>query len=224
MNASEPLDFDVAEFRDTVQPSAVPWYHKASFYESMLACTACPCRGEATRVVPGMGKQDAELIFIGRNPGRDEDARGLPFVGRGGTELSKMMDALGVDRSKVGVLNIVKCYTKEDRAPKPIEVLTCTHLWLEKELDFFKRAIVLFPLGKEAVQLILGPSADSPGRREGYWVRVKLGARMFLVIPLNHPGYLLRARGKQMEFYNTTAPRVKGFMESNLPGVYARAR
>lgn len=217
------VEFDASEFIES-SPSNIPWYHTAPFYADLLACSACPCRAEASRVVPGVGTANAEIVFLGRNPGRDEDSRGLPFVGRGGFELDKMMSALGLDRSKVGIVNLVKCYTKDDRAPKPIEVLTCMELWLEKELAFFHKAKLIFPLGKEAVQAVLGPTALSPGRREGYLKLVRLKDRAFMVIPLNHPGYILRARGQQLEMYNATLPRVKAFMEKELAGVYARAR
>lgn len=205
--------------------SSEPQYHDAPFYLPLLNCKSCSCRPEAQRVIPGMGPKAASILFIGRNPGRDEDKRGLPFVGRGGGELDRMMEALGLDRLKVGITNAVKCHTTGDRAPKPPEIDTCTTLWLTKELEFFDQASIIFPLGREAVTVMLGPNAESPGKREGYWVRVEFAhMRVLYVCPLNHPGYILRARGMQMQMYNNTLPSVKQYMMENLQEAYGRSR
>lgn len=202
-----------------------PQYHQADFYPAMKACTACACRAEAMQVVPGIGPLSAEILFLGRNPGRDEDKSGYPFIGRGGNELDRMLMELDIDRQKIGIMNIVKCHTMGDRPPKPIEVTTCTNLWLGKELKLFSKAKIIFPLGKEAVQYMLGHDAVSPGKREGYWVKISDDkGRVFHVCPLNHPGYILRAPRFQNQMYNTTLPAVKKLLQLHHGEVYARAR
>jgi uracil-DNA glycosylase family 4 len=205
--------------------SQEPQYYDAPFYGDLKACTRCTCRGEATQVVPGVGPRDAEIIFAGRNPGGDEDRGGLPFIGRGGSELNRMCEALGIERTKCGIVNVVKCHTLGDRAPRKEEVETCVNSWLELELQFFHKARLIFPLGKEAIQVFLGFDAESPARREGYFVEIKgPGGRMFTVCPLNHPGYLLRARRYQVQMYNATLPMVKDSLEKGvLKDVLSRA-
>lgn len=205
-------------------PSKEPQYHDAPFYASLLGCTSCACRVEATKVIPGVGPKSASILFLGRNPGKQEDKAGAPFVGPGGDELTRMCEALGLDRMKVGILNAVKCHTTGDRPPKPIEIETCTNLWLVKELEFFDQATVIFPMGREAVTVMLGPNSESPGRREGYWMRVEHKDRVLNVCPLNHPGYILRARGMQMQMYNNTLPAVKKHLMANHKEAYERSR
>lgn len=205
-------------------PSNGPQYHDAPFYLPLLNCMACACRAEASKVIPGVGPKNAKILFIGRNPGRQEDKAGQPFVGPGGDELNRMLEAIGLDRMKVGILNAVKCHTTGDRPPKPIEIETCTSLWLTKELEYFDQASVIFPMGREAIAVMLGPNADSPARREGYWMRVEHAGRVFNVCPVNHPGYILRARGMQMQMYNSTLPSVKKYLMENLREAYDGSR
>jgi len=215
---------DISSFLGDNVPSDRDMYYNANFHDSLLACRACPIREEAARVIPGVGPADAKVIFAGRNPGIKEDDQGQPFVGPGGRELNKMLVALNLDRQDVGIINVVKCHTTDDRAPKDFEAEICTSNWLRKELAFFSQAILLFPLGHLAIKVFLGPTATSPAKHEGYLVNVALPnedpkdtrpARLLSIIPLNHPGYLLRQRGKGMEMYNNTLPRVKKIIMQN---------
>jgi DNA polymerase len=201
-----------------------PQYHESIFYQPLINCSACACRAEATKVVPGVGPQRAEIVFIGRNPGRNEDQIGLPFVGRGGGELDRMLQALDIDRQKVAIWNVVKCHTMGDRPPKPIEIETCTTLWLGKEIDTFNKVSIVFPMGREAIQVMLGQKAESPARREGYWMKVDYSGRILHVCPLNHPGYLLRNPSMQGRMYNLTLPAVKNHLMTEFRAVYERSR
>jgi DNA polymerase len=205
--------------------SGVSLYHEAPFYDDLKSCNKCSARAEAQQVVPGMGPKTAEIIFVGRNPGGEEDKQGFPFVGRGGGELNRMCIALGIDKTKCGILNLVKCHTTGDRPPKKEEIQICLTAWMPLELAFFDKAKIIFPLGKEAVQSFLGPNAISPGKSEGYWVKVRgPGGREFEVCPLNHPGYILRARAKQIQMFGATLPKVKDYLITNFPGVYERSK
>jgi DNA polymerase len=199
-------------------------YRHAPFYHDLLNCTACQCREEASKVIPGVGPQDARIIFAGRNPGGEEDNRGLPFVGRGGTELDSMLSDLGLSRAKVGIINVVKCHTDGDRAPKPIEIATCTNHWLKKELDFFHQAEIIFPLGVQAIQVFLGTGSVSPAKREGYWVKVESDGRVLNVCPLNHPGFLLRSRVHQLHMHEATLPHVRKHLIEHFKESYELSR
>jgi DNA polymerase len=212
-------------FGDTEKiASTEPQYHDARFYPSLMQCRACTCRAEASKVVPGVGPKSADFIFLGRNPGKQEDRLGAPFVGPGGEELNRMIDVLGLDRLKVAIFNAVKCHTLNDRPPKPIEIETCTTLWFQKELEYFDKASIIFPMGREAISVMLGPDAVSPAKREGYWMKVIHKERVLHVCPLNHPGYLLRARSYQMQMHNTTLPAVKLHLLEHFREAYERSR
>jgi DNA polymerase len=201
-------------------------YYDANFYLGLLKCRACGCRAEATQVVPGVGPKNAEIIFVGRNPGRDEDAAGQPFVGRGGEELNRMLAELGLDSMKVAILNVVKCHTMGDRPPRPIEIEACTELWLQDELRFFEKASIVIPMGREAINTFLGPTADSPAKREGYWVKVQIPGtdRILNVCPINHPGYILRSGGKKLQMYANTLPAIKKHLIERFPAIYENAK
>lgn len=201
-----------------------PQYHDAPFYHTLLDCCACAIRAEATKVVPGVGPQSAEFIFLGRNPGINEDKMGIPFIGKGGDELDRMLSALEIDRTKVLITNVNKCHTMGDRPPKPIEISACTTMWLGKELEFFNKVSIVFPMGREAVSTMLGPDAQSPGKREGYWVKLSFGDRILHVCPLNHPGYLLRTPSMQGQMYNNTLPAVKKHLLTHFRETYERSR
>lgn len=220
------MSFDTSIFGQTEGVKVdKPQYYHAQFYNDLKQCVACTCRAEATQVVSGDGPQDAKILFLGRNPGRDEDKRGLPFVGRGGNELERMLHELGLSRQAVGILNVVKCHTTEDRPPKPIEITACTTLWLPKELDLFQQAEIIFPLGVEATRVLLGSGAESTGRREGYWVKIQAdGGRTFAVCPLNHPGYILRSPRHATQMYNATLPAVKRHLMTFHKEAYERSR
>lgn len=205
--------------------SSFPMYHEAPFYGDLKACTRCTCRAEAYQVIPGTGLRNTGILFVGRNPGGEEDIEGQPFIGRGGTELTKMCKALGIDRFKCGILNIVKCHTLDDRPPRKEEIETCVSTWLPKEFEWFDQARIIFPLGQHAIQVFLGPKVESPAKREGYWVQVRgLDGKEYDICPLNHPGYLLRARGKQIQMYQATLPEVKKYLMKTHPEIYERSK
>jgi DNA polymerase len=133
----------------------------------------------------GAGNPRARLMFIGEGPGADEDRQGLPFVGRAGELLTKMIGAMGYAREQVYIANIVKCRPPGNRDPKPDEVATCRG-YLETQIDAIRPAVIV-ALGRIAAQTLLG--SDAPvGRLRGEWWQVR-------GIPLRvtfHPAYLLR--------------------------------
>lgn len=178
-------------------------FDKKSFKKQLLDdlyapyknCTLCPLGGMGRKnVVFGRGNPDANLLFIGEGPGRDEDEQGSPFVGRSGRLLSKTLDALGIDESEVYITNIVKCRPPNNRAPLPHEASICTKLLLEKQLQIIRPEIVC-TLGASALQSFLG-EAISISKARGIMHHHK-NLKLF---PTFHPAYILRNGTKLKEF------------------------
>lgn len=160
--------------------------------KAVLSCKKCPhLVGSRTQVVFGVGNAEAELMFVGEAPGADEDEQGEPFVGKAGQLLTKMIQAMGFERSDVFIANVLKCRPdmpageSGNRKPKPAEMATCLP-WLRDQIEIIKpRAIVA--LGATAVEGLLGDTSPMRDLR-GRWLE-------FQGIPVMvtyHPAYLLR--------------------------------
>ena len=148
-------------------------------------CRRCAlCRGRHT-VVFGDGDPNARLLFVGEGPGADEDAQGLPFVGRAGQLLNNMIAAMGLRREQVYIANIVKCRPPQNRVPEPEEANTCLPFLL-RQIDVIRPEVIV-ALGSTAATYLLG--AKSPlGALRG---RIH-HARGVKLIVTYHPAYLLR--------------------------------
>ncbi len=150
-------------------------------------CSACPLGTQGrSQVVFGSGNADARLMFIGEGPGKDEDAQGLPFVGRAGQLLTKIIEAMQLKREDVYISNVVKCRPPENRTPLPMESDTCKNLLLYKEIDIVKPKIIC-TLGATATQAILGDEIKITKARGIFF-----SFKGIPVIPTYHPAYLLR--------------------------------
>jgi len=135
-----------------------------------LACRACRLAESRQSVVFGDGSPTARLMFVGEGPGAEEDRRGLPFVGRAGELLDKMIRAIGLERGDTYIANIVKCRPPGNRDPEADEVAACRS-YLEGQIDAIRPA-VLVALGRVAAQSLLGN--DLPlGRQRGVWYEVR---------------------------------------------------
>jgi uracil-DNA glycosylase len=204
--------------------NVVPWL------DNLLACRACNARDEARRVVPGCGPLDAEIAIIGQNPGEDEDAMGVAFVGRSGSELDVWLEKLDLDRDKVMVTNAVKCHTLRNRTPTAREITTCKDRWLRQEIATFSKLAVLIPLGRSALQALLGSEkipGTAPAVMQPWWADIALDSddtRRLVMMPLPHPAYLLRSPNLRDKMYADVLPTVKTYLETQTPEVYARAR
>ena len=140
------------------------------------------------------GNPEAKLCFVGEAPGADEDAQGLPFVGRAGQLLDKMIGAMGLDPVKdVYVCNIIKCRPPENRKPEPIEIETCIP-YLHEQLAAVEPKVIV-ALGNTAVAALLNTKLGITKVR-GQW---KLYRGKVPVMPTYHPSYLLRASPQQGE-------------------------
>src|SRR6187551_3022012 len=117
-------------------------------------CTRCGLATGRTQVVFGVGRDDADLMFVGEGPGQQEDLQGIPFVGRAGQLLTQLIEGIGMTRTDVYIANVVKCRPPGNRDPQPNEIESCRP-YLEAQLDFVAPK-VLVTLGNFATKLLLG--------------------------------------------------------------------
>ena len=136
-------------------------------------------------VVPGIGKLEPDVMFIGEGPGADEDAQGLPFVGRAGELLTKMIAAMGYSREEVFIANVVKCRPPDNRKPTPQEMAACMP-YLKRQVEIVKPKTIV-ALGATAVQGLLNTTRGINALR-GHWMEFQ----GIPVMPTFHPAYLLR--------------------------------
>jgi uracil-DNA glycosylase family 4 len=148
-------------------------------------CTRCKLHRGRTKLVFGDGNPKAELVFVGEGPGRDEDAQGLPFVGRAGKLLTQMIEAMGLQRKDVYICNVVKCRPPENRTPEKDEVETCSPFLL-RQLDAIAPKVIVC-LGSVATQTLLETNRGISHFR-GQW----LDFRGRKLLATYHPAYLLR--------------------------------
>lgn len=153
--------------------------------EDMGDCTRCKLHQGRNKIVFGDGNPKAELVFVGEGPGADEDAQGLPFVGRAGKLLTQMIEAMGLLRKDVYICNVVKCRPPENRTPEPDEVLTCSPFLL-RQIDVIKPKVIVC-LGAVAAKTLLQTTRGISQYR-GEWQEWR-GRKL---IATYHPAYLLR--------------------------------
>jgi uracil-DNA glycosylase family 4 len=150
----------------------------------------CALRHTATRLVFADGNPEARVMFVGEAPGRDEDIEGLPFVGRSGKLLDRMIAAIGLDRSKAYIANVIPWRPPGNRTPTPQETQIC--------LPFIQRQIelvnpdVLVTLGNPSTQALL-QTREGIMRTRGKWLDYDTGTRTIRAIATFHPAYLLRS-------------------------------
>jgi DNA polymerase len=161
--------------------------------EEIGDCTRCKLSAARNKIVFGDGDANARLMFVGEGPGADEDAQGLPFVGRAGQLLDRMIAAMGLDPARdVYVCNILKCRPPGNRRPEPEEMAACFP-YLNEQLALVRPRVIV-ALGNTAVAALLDTKMGITKLR-GQW---KL-YRGTLVMPTYHPSYLLRPSPQQTE-------------------------
>ena len=149
-------------------------------------CQRCKLCSGRTHIVFGIGNPHAKLMFVGEGPGRDEDLKGEPFVGRAGQLLTDIITkGMGLKREDVYICNVVKCRPPENRNPEPDEVAACEP-FLKKQIDIVRPQIIV-GLGKFAVQTLLDSKVPI-GKLRGTWASYH-GIKL---MPTFHPAYLLR--------------------------------
>ena len=157
-------------------------------------CKRCKLHSERHHIVFGEGSSTSDLVFVGEAPGRDEDMRGKPFVGRAGQLLTDIIKAMGLERKDVYICNILKCRPPKNRNPEPDEIAACEP-FLIKQLDVIQPRVIC-AMGKFAAQTLLktGTAISMLRGRFHSYHGIKL-------MPTYHPAYLLRNPGAKKQVW-----------------------
>lgn len=194
----EPAPF-APDDRDQ-EPAAAPVTFIRSAADALTAiredlgdCVRCKLHAQGRKqIVFGVGNPSAELMFVGEAPGADEDEQGVPFVGRAGQLLTRMIEAMGFSRDEVYIANVLKCRPPGNRNPEPDEVAVCEP-FLFRQIDAIQPKVII-ALGKFAAHTLLktqDPISRLRGRVYEYRGRT--------LIPTFHPSFLLRSPGYKRE-------------------------
>src|SRR5919106_1361304 len=158
----------------------------AAIREDIGECVRCKlCSLGRKQIVFGVGNPNADLMFVGEAPGRDEDIQGIPFVGRAGQKLTQIIEAIGLTRDDVYIANVIKCRPPDNRNPEPDEVEQCEP-FLFRQIDTIKPKVIV-ALGTFAAKSLL-KTTDSISRLRGRVYDYR-GAKL---VPTFHPAFLLR--------------------------------
>jgi DNA polymerase len=179
----------------TAFPESVQAMELVAFHRDICECQNCPLGQTRQNFVFGSGNPRAEIMFVGEAPGADEDAQGLPFVGKAGQLLTKIIESTKTwKRQDVFICNVLKCRPPGNRTPQPEEVDQC-RLYLEEQINIIKPKLIM-ALGASAAQALL-KTKDSVGKLRNKWHDLK-------GIPLRvtyHPAALLRFDGYKKDVW-----------------------
>jgi uracil-DNA glycosylase len=169
-------------------------------------CTKCPLAAGRTQVVFGVGSPQADLLFVGEGPGREEDLAGEPFVGRSGKLLDRLMaEEIGLTRAECYIANVVKCRPPNNRDPAPKEIAACRP-YLDEQIELIGPSVIV-TLGNFSTKLLLESTQGIRALRGQVFERGR--AR---VVPTYHPAYVLRAGGEAMAEMRADLVRAKRLM------------
>jgi uracil-DNA glycosylase family 4 len=174
----------------------------------------CALKFTATRLVFADGNPQARVMFVGEAPGRDEDIEGLPFVGRSGKLLDRMMTAIGLDRTRAYIANVIPWRPPGNRTPTPQETQIC--------LPFIQRQIelvnpdVLVTLGNPSTQALLA-TREGIMKSRGRWFEYNTGTRSIRALPTFHPAYLLRSPSYKRMAWQDLRAIAKALEETKSP-------
>jgi DNA polymerase len=178
----------------TLLDPARKWDSWDDLEREALACTQCPlATAGRTQVVFGVGARDADLVFVGEGPGAEEDRQGIPFVGRAGQLLTRLIEGIDLSRDDVYICNVVKCRPPGNRDPLPDEIATCRP-YLEAQLGFLHPTVVV-TLGNFATKLLLDTKVGITklrGQEHPYRDDTAV------LIPMLHPAAVLRNGGSAL--------------------------
>lgn len=188
------VDIDVQDLRPTPASQEVDAMTLEDIRRDLGDCQRCKLARTRSRIVFGSGSQDASLVFVGEAPGFEEDKQGLPFVGRAGQLLTKIIESIGMKREDVYICNVLKCRPPNNRNPEAEEVETCSP-FLRHQLGAIRPKVVCC-LGTFAAQTVLGMRVPISKLR-GEFHEID-GVRYIATF---HPAYLLRNPEKKREVW-----------------------
>ena len=161
---------------------------------SIKGCNKCKLCNSRNNIVFGIGNKNAKIMFIGEGPGADEDAQGMPFVGKAGQLMNKAFEGIGLKREDVYIANIVKCRPPQNRNPEKDEAEACID-YLRNQVMIVKPKVIVL-LGNVALKNILGEEYGITKVR-GNWIEKK----GIWYMPTFHPAALLRDESKKIDFW-----------------------
>jgi DNA polymerase len=187
------VSFD--SLNDSSHPAAAAGTTLAEVAAAAQTCALCKLAGNRTQVVFGVGKADADLMFVGEGPGEQEDLKGEPFVGRAGQLLTQLIAGIGLTRDDVYIANVVKCRPPGNRDPQPDEIEACAP-WLDRQLELIRPKVIV-TLGNFATKLLL-QTKDGITKLRGREFAFARAGRHAVLIPTLHPSAVLRSGGKAL--------------------------
>ncbi|MFN3410624.1 MAG: uracil-DNA glycosylase [Exilispira sp.] len=152
-------------------------------------CTRCELSLKRINTVPGIGPIDSKVMIIGEAPGEQEDIQGLPFVGKAGQLLTKLLDNAGLQRDKIYITNCIKCRPPNNRVPSVKEMILCS-IHLKRQINLIKPDLIL-SLGATSIQFLLNKKVSITKIR-GTLIEAEIFGRKVLLFPTFHPSFLLR--------------------------------
>lgn len=170
--------------------------------EACKNCNKCKLCTGRKNVVIGTGNKNARIMFIGEGPGADEDAQGIPFVGKAGQLMNKAFEGVGLKREEVYIANVVKCRPPQNRNPEKDEADECRE-YLEAQIKLVNPEIIVL-LGSVALKNVLGEEYGITSSR-GKWME-KNGRK---IIATFHPAALLRDETKKIYFWKDLKEIIK---------------
>lgn len=172
-------------------------------------CTVCPLAATRTNVVFGAGNPDADVFFIGEGPGQQEDEQGLPFVGRSGQLLERLLGEIGLTRDDVFIGNVVKCRPPKNRDPRPDEINACKG-YLREQLELIQPKVAV-TLGNFSSKLLLRTDTGITrlrGQAYEWWGR--------LLVPTFHPAAALRGNPRVLAEMREDFQTIQAIIEGKL--------
>lgn len=173
----------------------------------------CPLAATRTNLVFGAGNADADLMFVGEAPGRNEDEQGLPFVGRAGKLLDQLLAEIGLARSDVFIANVLKCRPPGNRDPQPDEIAICRP-YLDRQIALIEPKVIC-TLGNFATKALTG-KPQGITRVHGVPQLRELGGRPVQIFPVLHPAAGLRTPS-MVETMRADFARLPALLEAPLP-------
>jgi DNA polymerase len=209
---SEQLISGNEEVSETSVPEAEPplpvqdtsTWDWSTLEAAVMDCQQCALHEGRSQTVFGTGNQQADWMLIGEAPGAEEDKQGLPFVGRAGQLLDRMLAAIGLQREQVYIANIVKCRPPGNRDPKPEEAAACS-AYLKRQIELVNPKVILV-LGKVAAHHLLGTEEALGKLRGAPYLYADTGIP---VIVTYHPAYLLRKPSEKRKSWEDLKLAVK---------------
>jgi len=190
----QPVTLPDADAVNTARELAMAASDLSELQEALHRFDGCNLKRTAKSTVFADGNPEARIMFIGEAPGRDEDAQGLPFVGRAGQLLDRMLAAIGLDRQSAYISNVIPWRPPGNRTPTPQETEICRP-FIERHIELAAPEVIVM-LGGSSAKTLLNTS-DGIMRLRGKWTKIAVGNSTIPAMPTLHPAYLLRQPGQK---------------------------